>query len=172
MFLASCPVTARRVGWRGGAAPRSHPFSFLTCSRTLFSSLWLKLSPCQACQPRDGEWGGGEHAQCFEALPGSCTPDWSSHEPELGQTAHQLQRRLGNVVSSKVVLCPPPIVACPGRNNCCSSARKVKQRFTGHLLCARLYHGHFPASPFEFALYLPTPRQLGQGSVPATSQGM
>lgn len=33
------------------------------------------------------------------------------------------------------------------------SARKLKQRFTGHLLCARLYHGHFPASPFEFSLY-------------------
>lgn len=46
------------------------------------------------------------------------------------------------------------------------SARKVKQRFTGHLLGAGLYHGHFPASPFEFSLYLPTPRQLGQGSVP------
>lgn len=75
---ASLPLPHHAQVERGG---REVPLPVSPCLACSCHTLGL----CQARQPRNGN--GGARAQCLKAPPGSHTPDRSSRQLELGQTA-------------------------------------------------------------------------------------
>ena len=109
------------MGWRGGPSPAAHPsHSCHVAGFVRTAVVEATSSPRLSGQKRGREMGG--QAWCFKSLPGRCTPDGGSYQPELGDMAWLAAREAGKCVSSRVVLCLPPTITCPSSNNCHLSA--------------------------------------------------
>lgn len=84
---------------------------------------------------------------------------------------HQLQRQLGNVISSRMALCPVPTVACPGRNNCCVLCKETKTKMYRAFSMSRR-RGHVLTSFFSSSLDFTNTETAGTRLSTAAPRGM